>query len=256
MDLDLVQLQQSAKKVRNPFGFDFTVKWAKKPIVLKGDGEWRTVIAPLADHIANRLYMKIYYQYHDEQVAAMKAKGDDRGARAYRVPIEVENKIWMLITGLPKHVDAPVADDVTDEADLTELKKELAAVEKKAAAGGPVNITRILDQATVEALPTADKVDGKEDSGHVEGSARLSDEPAPPPADTTPVNAEDLAPQTPVEEVQPEQPAEQPAEEAAPAEAPSEPVDATPESATEETTSAPSDGEFGELTELDHGEQS
>lgn len=202
---NLVDLQQNVKKIRNPFGFDFTVKYAGRPITLSGDGNWYTILAPLADHIANRLYMKVRYQYHDEQVAALKAKGDDKGARGYSVPIEVENKISMLITGLPKHTGFDTAENVEDAADLTELKNELKAMEKKASINnGPINISRILDKANVEALPVAQAVEGKSSSGHRTGSASLSDEIVPE-KDTTPVNVADLnpeeiVPQAPVKE--------------------------------------------------------
>lgn len=189
---NLVSLQNSTKKIRNPFGFDFTAKWAKKPVTIPGDGQWYSMIGPLADHIANHLYMKIRYQFHDEQTAALRAKGDDRGARGYNVPAEVENKIWMLITGLPKHSNIAVADEVQNEADLSILKAEMSKMEKRAATNsGPVNVSKILEKATVEALPTASMVDGKEASGHVDGSGRLSDEPVED-IDTTPINVADL----------------------------------------------------------------
>lgn len=237
MELDLVSLQQNSKQIRNPFGFDFTCDWNKRNIVLKGDGQWRSIIAPLADHIVNRLYMKVYYQYHDEQVAALKAKGDDRGARGYRVPADVENKIMMLITGKPKHSDLPVADTVNDEADLTVLKNELKAVERKAATGGLVNVSKILEKANIEALPAADSVSGKDASAHVSGGASLSDEVAiepEAPVDTTPIDVDELkVNQAPgiTEEAQ-----------AIQAQTPVEPAAET----------APADGEFGELNELDN----
>lgn len=190
---NLVALQQSTKKIRNPFKFDFTCKWAGKPITLPGDGQWYPVIAPLADHIANRLYMKIRYQFHDEQVAAMKAKGDKDGARGYRVPAEIENKIFMLITGRPIHTGLPVAEDIESEADLTELKAEMKKLESKGINSSGISVTKLLEQATAEAMPLMDKVDGQEDSGHMAGSANLNPEAAPEqPIDTTPVNVADL----------------------------------------------------------------
>lgn len=229
MELDLVQIQQSAKKIKNPFGFDFTAKWAGKPITLPGDNKWYPVIAPLADHLANRLYMKIRYQFHDEQVAALKAKGDFQGARAYAVPAEIENKIWMLITGYPKHATLPTADGVNDEADLTVLRQEMKALEKKAGTGGIINVTKILEKATVEALPTADAVDGKNASGHVAGAATLAEQPVvTSPVDTTPVSVADLPTNPTV------LPAEQPATQ-----------EATP------STQPPAEGEFQDLNELD-----
>ncbi len=234
---DLVSLQQSSKRIRNPFGFDFTVKWAGKPITLSGDGEWYAVIAPLADHIARRLYMKIRYQFHDEQVAAMKAKGDDRLARAFNVPAEIENKIMMLITGEPIHKNVSVADSVEDEADLSILKKEMKALESKGLSGGSqgINVSKILEKATIEALPLADKLDGRGGSGHVAGSANLSGvTPDVTPVDTTPVNVADIQ----------ANPSVLPAADVAPSQ------NVAP--ATPSAVQNPAPGEFGELNQLDH----
>lgn len=195
---NLVELQQSAKPIRNPFGFDFTVKWDKKPITLSGDGEWYPVIAPLAAFIARRLYMKIRYQFHDEQVAAIRAKGDFQRARTYNVPIDVENKIWMLITGEPLHKNLPTADNVDNEADLTVLKNEMKKLEKKGlGGGGAINVSKILEKANVEALPIASSVDGKGEGGHIAGSSKLNGETDnTPPPDTTPVNVAQIQPKT------------------------------------------------------------
>lgn len=246
---DLVSIQQSAKRIRNPFGFDFTVKWAGKPITLSGDGDWYSVIAPLADHIARRLYMKIRYQYHDEQVAAIRAKGDDRGARSYAVPADVENKIMMLITGEPLHKSLPVSDPDRDEADLTVLKREINALEKKVHKDGAgISVTKLLEKATIEALPLADKVSGKGTSGHVSGGANLNENALPSkPLDTTPVNVADLGTNP---GILPADPGNQDAEI-------KDPEPAQEQSAAPKTneTAAPKGDEFGELRELDHDGQ-
>lgn len=195
--MDLVSIQNSGKPIRNPFGFDFTVKYAHKPIVLKGDGEWVSVVGPLRDHIARHLYMKIRYQYHDEQTAAMKAKGDHTGARSYSVPAEIENKIWFLITGEKLHNNADVADQVNDEADLTVLKNEIKALDRKVSTqAGPINVTKILNKAMNEALPQGQNLAAHE-STHTGGSESLSDGPEQPPIDRTPVDAKELGGQLP-----------------------------------------------------------
>lgn len=150
--MDLVQLQQSAKRIRNPFGFDFTAAWDRQKIVLKGDGKWKTVIGRLRDHIANRLYDKIYNQYHDEQVSKLKAAGRDKDARKFVVSAMVENKIWFMITGEEKNKGVGIEEEET--ANLTELKDEISTMERTAKGNGgtTMSISEILDNANGEAL--------------------------------------------------------------------------------------------------------
>ena len=151
--MDLVQLQQSTKRIRNPFGFDFTAAWDRQKIVLKGDGKWKTVIGRLRDHIASRLYDKIYNQYHDEQVAKLKAAGRDKDARKFVVSAQIENKIYFMITGELKNKGVDMNDE-NETADLTELKDEISTMDKTARGNGgsTVSISEIIDNANGEAL--------------------------------------------------------------------------------------------------------
>ncbi|SRR6266568_9360247 len=193
---DLVGLQNSSKSIRNPFEFDFTVKWDKRPITIPGDGKWYSVVGPLADHIARRLYMKIRYQYHDEQVAALRAKGDIRGARSYNVPIDVENKIWMLITGEPLHKNHDTAEDVQDEANLSVLRREIDKLEKTARANtGGINVTKILNKANAEAAPVIEELNagGRARMGGKAGTSKLDGDTTPAPKkNTTPINVSEI----------------------------------------------------------------
>lgn len=174
--MDLVDLQQSSKRIRNPFGFDFVGQYNKKPIVLKGDGKWKEVVGPLRDHLARHLYMKIYYQYHDEQVRKFKMLGQKDEARKFRVSTEVENKIWMMITGEPLHKDTGV-EVPQDAADLTELQSEISKMETVAKNSNEVvNISKVLEQANVEALQKANGMSEGE-STRVKNTAKLKEEP-------------------------------------------------------------------------------
>lgn len=169
--MNLVGLQQSAKRIRNPFGFDFTHTWDKQPITLKGDGQWYDVVGPLQKHLAKHLYQKVRYQYHDEQVASLKAKGDKDAARKFRVSKQVENKIWRMITGEDLHKGFGAEDNKQDAADLTQLKKEVSRMHQKAVENSSgVNISKILNEANAEAEALAENV-GEGESGHTKGTA-------------------------------------------------------------------------------------
>lgn len=174
MEDNLIALQESSKIIRNPFGFDFVGQWGGKKVVLKGDGKARSVIGPLANHLAKHLYMKVRYQFHDEQVAALKLKGDDRGAAKYRVPATVENMIWRMITGEDLHKNAPVSD-VQNEADLSDLKKNMTKLEKEAATSSDgVNISNILMKAQDEAIKKGEGLaDGE--TTRARGTAAVND---------------------------------------------------------------------------------
>lgn len=191
---DLVGLQQSAKKIRNPFGFDFIVTWDKHPFVLKGDGQWKTVVGPLRNHIAKHLYMKIRYQYHDEQVAKLRAAGRDKDARKFMVSAVVENKIWRMITGEDLHKEVDTELEAQELANLSELHKELKNIDVTAAQANHVaNVTEIIDTANAEAINAAgDPGEGR--AAHVRGRGRLK-----PSQDEEAAQTPTDKPQAPVE---------------------------------------------------------
>lgn len=186
---DLIGIQESSKRIRNPFGFDFVFQYNKKKSVLKGDGQWRTVVGPLRDHIARHLFMKIRYQLHDEEVAKLRAKGDDKGARKYSVPQSQENLIWEMITG-EKRGNVDETSQAQEAADLTELRKSMDKMDAKAMATSPTqSISSMLQAAQTEAL--ADAADlGAGEAKRSKGSATLAKakaiEPAEPEATTLP----------------------------------------------------------------------
>lgn len=174
MEDNLIALQESSKLIRNPFGFDFVGQWGGKKVVIKGDGKARSVIGPLRDHLARHLYMKVYYQFHDEQVTALKLKGDDRGAAKYRVPATIENMIWRMITGEDKH-KLDTNQEVENNADLSELKKNMTNLEKEAAKSSDgVNISNILMKAQAESVE-AGKGLKEGETTRAKGTAKVTD---------------------------------------------------------------------------------
>lgn len=193
--MDLVALQENTGQIKNPFGFDFVCTWNKRPIVLKGDGKWKTVIGPLRDHLAYHLYQKIRYQYHDEQVAKLREANRDKEARKFHVTAAVENRIWQMITGedLPTKNGKSVEDVANEAADLTELENQLTKLDKQAKGkSSPVNVSAILDKANAEAAADAGAL-GVGESAHRSGAADINGKAVPSqPVDTTPLNAEDL----------------------------------------------------------------
>lgn len=178
--MDLVDLQQNTKRIRNPFGFDFRWTWNKRPIVLKGDGEWKTVIARLRDHLAWHLYNKVRNQYHDEQVAKLRLNGRERDAKKFRVSSVVEDKIYMMITGEKLHKE--ITDDQVQQeaADLTELNKEISKLETTAT-GEAVSVSGVIENAMNEALNDTHLQDNAASAhrGHSAGTAQINDEKAP-----------------------------------------------------------------------------
>lgn len=171
--MDLVDLQNSSARIRNPFGFDFVWTWNKKKIKLVGDGQWKKVIGPLRDHMAKHLFNKVYNQYHDEHTAPLKAQGKFAEARAYRVPLEVENKIWFMITGEEKRKlkSEPSVEDANEAADLTNLKEEMS---KNKGEGQMISVSKVIDEANMEALSNFN--DGGVSTKTQGGTAKLVDE--------------------------------------------------------------------------------
>lgn len=258
MENDLIGLQQSSKSIRNPFGFDFISQWDGKKIVLKGDGKERMVIGPLADHIARHLFMKVFYQFHDEQVAALKLKGDTQAAIKYRVPQSVENLIWRMITGKDKYQNVPAAN-VENEADLTELKKNMTKLEKEAGQSSEgINISKVLEKAQAEAITAGENL-GEGETTSVQGTSEVNEKPkeeekpAEEPKSDEPVEVgEPVAPATPEGTVpagEEEKKEEENAEDSGEPEAPQAPAaDAAPEG---DESKADEKGEFPGLQELD-----
>lgn len=175
--VDLVGLQKSVKTITNPFGFDFVWTWNGKAIRVPGDGAPRQVIGILRDHLAWHLYNKVRNQYHDEQVNKLREAGNEKGARKYRVPREVENKIYQMITGENLYDDGGELRVQNVQADLTELKKEISKLDSSpAGAASAVSVSDIIDEANKEALETVDQKSDTLHFGHSKGAARVNKE--------------------------------------------------------------------------------
>lgn len=150
--MDLVQQQNESRQVRNPFGFDFTDKYNSRPYTIPGDGKWYTLVGGLADHAITHLMSKIINQYHDEQVAALKAQGRDEEANHFEPGKVVENTVYKMITGenIPDVSEAAKQQEI---ANLSELKSEMSHVTAQAATGAsPINVSSIVEQAQADAL--------------------------------------------------------------------------------------------------------
>lgn len=157
--MDLVELQNQTKQIKNPFGFTFVTQWNSKPVAIPGDGQWYSYIAGLADHIAGHLASKIHNQFHDEQVKLLKVKGDKDGARSYQVPLQMDNVIWRMITGedLPS-VNRDLANVDYSEADLSALSEEFAKVAAEVERGNQkISVSGILEAAALDAVARADQ---------------------------------------------------------------------------------------------------
>ena len=245
--MDLVGLQRNVKKIRNPFGFDFTWTWNKQKMTLKGDGQWVTVLAPLADHFAWHLYQKVRNQYYTENYTKlMKEKGLE-AANTFVVDAAVEDKIWSLITGERLHTELTEEEIQNDQADLAVLDQELSKMDA-AAASNPtaINISSLLENATTEAINAGKdlpmgasaSVDGMQDLSNVEGRSATDFSTLPPVDLATASEAQAQAAQQPVAPVLPSETPATPAMDAAQA-APVVPAQ-------------PAANEFGDLSELDN----
>lgn len=174
MQDDLVALQQSASPIRNPFKVDFVGQWNKRKIVLKASDEFIYIIKPLRDHLARHLYMKVRYQFHDQEVAKLKAAGAEAAARKFRVSSQTENLIWRLITGedLPGRKQDEV--EVQEAADLEVLSKELSKVDGRASANGGdvIDVSAFLRTAEADGLAKGGKLKVGQ-SAHAKGTASL-----------------------------------------------------------------------------------
>lgn len=180
MALNLVDIQESVKPIANPFGFTFVCKYGNKKFGLKptAPGEWLHWIGELRDHFARHLYMKIAYQYHDEQVRKLKSEGKLQEARGFRISAEEENFIYRLITGEdhPKHRGTQTASDEEVAADLTELTKQMSQLDRSSlnavSSGKLSSVSSIIAKARETALNDADvktKVTDGNGSAHKAG---------------------------------------------------------------------------------------
>lgn len=171
---DLIGLQQSSKPIRNPFGFDFVHTWNSRPMVLRANPDFIHLIGPLRDHMAKHLFMKVKYRWADEQKAVMKKNGQADQARTYMVPRDVEDKIWMMITGEARYDGKASTPANLDTVDLSELNQELAKLGSSSANTSMPDMTSLLATATLEAL-AADK----NNQAVSKGSASLAAAQAP-----------------------------------------------------------------------------
>lgn len=166
--------------ISNPFGTAI-FHWDSKPFKFEQTeiGEYVRIIKPLRDHIAKHLFDKVYNQKHDEEVARLKEAGRDKEARSFRLGIDVENKIWLLITGEPKYKDNGELLQKEDPLDLTALDKAVKSIEQKANAVPNVrSVSTLIEQAQNEALMNTSLLDKNEvivKKGS-KGSARLNEE--------------------------------------------------------------------------------
>lgn len=228
-DFNLLDLQRSSKQIRNPFGFDFHYTWGGQPYVFKGTGKnnglWQSLLGPLADLTANHLFQLIVNKYHDEQTEPLKLEGKYDAARKYRVPADVEDTIWELITGekeYPRKKGNKKEIDVANQkANLSVLKgalNNLKAEGRKARAGEvnePANISGLIARAQKE---IGQKNIAAGDTDHESGTAQLDGSDVPDSGvdeskeldagqisgsvtpDETPASAEDLTPGEDTEE--------------------------------------------------------
>lgn len=230
-DFNLLDLQRSSKQIRNPFGFDFHYTWGGQPYVFKGTGKhngaWQTLLGPLADLTANHLFQLIVNRYHDEQTEPLKLEGKYDAARKYRVPMDVEDTIWQLITGeatYPRKKGNKKEIDVENQkANLTVLKgalDNLKAEGRKARAGEVnevANVSGLIQRAQKEigglGVPAGEsdhaggtaQLDGSDipdsgvdqnkvlDAAEISGSVTPDEEVAASAEDLAPDNAEEQA---------------------------------------------------------------
>lgn len=164
---NLLALQRSARPIRNPFGFNFETRWDGQSVVLEGDGKWHTYVGPLAAHIVRHLKMAVLYKYHDEQVERLRNAGDEKGARKYNVPIEIRNKVHLLITGEDDPELKGQEDTKQLEIDFSALQGEIKKIDRKATASAAQgeaiqSVSHILDSATAEATKAGRTVRGSD----------------------------------------------------------------------------------------------
>lgn len=178
--MDLIGLQQSAKRIRNPF-CDLVVTWDSKPFLFKKDPDkWISLVGALARHAAKRLYQKVYYQYHDEQKAKLLAEGRDKEARKYRVPRQTEDLIWFMITGEHLYRDIDTTAEQQEAADLAALHSEITKLDAKATASSELfNVSGLLEAAQQEAYETVGSL-GDGESAHVSGRGKVIDKAEAP----------------------------------------------------------------------------
>lgn len=154
----LVELQNSYKAIRNPFGFDFVHTWNKTPLTLKGDGNWYSFLEPLAVHMIYHLSTRIANAWHDRQVSEAQAKGNEQLVKKLKgmpIPDDVRNKIHIMITGEnhPRY-SLSTGEIEAIEMDFSFLDKSLAQIQAEAghAVGPQVSIDPMLARASQEAL--------------------------------------------------------------------------------------------------------
>lgn len=199
---NLLALQSSARAIRNPFGVDFHTKWDGQPVVLPGDGKWRSYVGPLADHITKHLYMKVTYQLHDKEVEKLRSQAQDRAARKFNLPAAIKNKVWVAITG-ENHPQFTGEDIAQPEADMdfSVLQKDMQELEKKAeSANESVSVAPMLEQASNEALASIQVSDS--DAAHAKGGYNMGGPVAKDnmplnPIEEAPVNATEQEPPAP-----------------------------------------------------------
>ena len=145
------------KQIRNPFGFDFIVEWNKEKARLPGHqglegAPWIPLVGPLADHAAVHLYNKVYNQFHDTQVKKIQATQGDKASRSYRVPKQVEDKLWWMITGEHKFPELSQEQVAQEEANLKDLEAAVKQADAASSSGGGISVAALLEQANDEAI--------------------------------------------------------------------------------------------------------
>ncbi len=197
---NLLALQNSAKPIRNPFGFTFKTTWNSQPVELPSDGKWHTFVGRLADHIANRLWQKVTYKLHDREVSKLKIAGRDREARKFHLGDAMKNKVWMVITGQPHPKFKNGVLEAEPDMDFSELEKDMQAIDAQAIlADQQTSVASVLQEASDAALRDlnmAGEGGATPQSIHTQGSVNMG-APVDPNAGSLPtqaISSTDVAP--------------------------------------------------------------
>lgn len=242
---NLLALQNSARMIRNPFGFDFKTTWNSQEVKLPGDGNWYSFVGPLAAHVVKHLMQAVINKKHDIEVAKLRDAGQEKAARKFHLPEYFKNKVHVAITGYP---DPKLGQDMgPDEYDIdfSELEKDMRTLEAEAAqAQYQVSAAPVQKAASEQAMAELGDI-GAGQSGRVAGAVNMGG-PVDPNAGALPTVGRPANPVPPTQQQQPISP-QQPVQTA-----PAEPVvPQAPAQPQTPSTPAANQGEFPGLKELE-----
>ena len=170
--MDLINLQNQTRSIKNITGTDLVIKYNGKPMMMK-KGQEVSIIGGLAQHVAQTIFDAAYYALWDAKVDELKAQNKTREARAYRVDVHTQNAIWRAITGEDHPVYGKGVEQVeAPQVDLDELTNQLNNLKAAdASRGGVASIEQVVERANQEALQA---VGEDVDSGRSAGNASLN----------------------------------------------------------------------------------